>query len=208
MPTADIYLPAERTWATHYHHPSLLVVLGDRIGRGLVVSMLAKVHVCNTAHRRLLLFLHTLLILVLVLEYSNIMPLYISTPLLFEGNYYRFYSLHLFNISTFSVLVLKWFQIFRLDMYRYFDIFDNTSPKNQKWEKRNKSRHFIPADCLMSEKSKHNPLTETDVSFLYLRNSNPWHMYTHHRDEKDGILAQGKTQGRYNKQKKRQAGGI
>lgn len=88
-------------------------------------------------------------------------------------------------------------------MYRYFDIFDNTTPKKQKWEKLNKSRHFIPADCLMSEKSKHNPLTETDVSFLYLRNSNPWHMYTHHRDEKEGILAQGKTQGRYNKHKKK-----
>lgn len=49
-------------------------------------------------------------------------------------------------------------------------------------------------------------MTETDVSFLYLRNSNPWHMYTHHRDEKEGILHK-ETQGRYNKQK-RQAGGI
>lgn len=32
-----------------------------------------------------------------------------------------------------------------------------------------------------------DPLTETDVPLVYLRNSNPWHMYsTHHREEKEG----------------------
>lgn len=31
--------------------------------------------------------------------------------------------------------------------------------------------------CRLTEKSN----TETEVSFLYLRNSNPWHIYTHHK---------------------------